>query len=728
MTATRTSRAAGSFALHARMPWPLLAVASLAMFTVAASGTTRAPFLIEMARDLSTNVPLIADLVAISSLSWGVTSVIAGAGSDRWGTRPFLLAGPLGLAVATTGIATGGSFAAVAAWVTLAGAFCGLFSGVIFAEVSSRVSPTQQGRALGWVMSGQSLTLLIGVPLAAWVGSWIGWRGVNLCIAALALITAASLLAVTVRRANVDPVAAARVPSMRAALSRPVLRLLAMGIAERICYGLVAVYYATFLQSTYSLSLQGVALPLGIFAIGNIFGTLLGGQLADRLRNRLAIFGAAMLASGVAALALFGWQTECADLGGAGLRLRVLQCDCTAFADGIAQRRAGTREGHGDGSERHIQQHRLAGCRRSWRVDDRQLRLCRLRAARRDGGGDRWRARAARPSLTGCPANRQSPSADWAAVFAHRCRNVVAARHKTCKVFVDEKSDRGRRMRQDGVLAGYDPGSLFCEMLRPGEAPHSALSLLRERLRLLPVESLRRRAAEAERDLLERGITFTVYSDATAIDRILPFDLIPRVITAQEWRTLEAGVIQRVRALNLFLHDIYHERKILADGVVPRELVLGNAAYCEAMIGFDPPHGTYVHICGTDIIRDDTGRFLVLEDNARTPSGVAYVVENRHMSLRVLSDLMAGLRVRSVDEYGLQLHRAMTEIAPAGVSDPQVVLLSPGIFNSAYFEHVFLAREMGVPLVEGQDLLVEDGRSGCAPRPASRGCTRSIGG
>ena len=149
-------------------------------------------------------------------------------------------------------------------------------------------------------------------------------------------------------------------------------------------------------------------------------------------------------------------------------------------------------------------------------------------------------------------------------------------------------------MRQDGVLAGYDPGSLFCEMLRPGEPPHSALSLLREKLRLLPAEALRRRAAEAERDLLERGITFTVYSDATAIDRILPFDLIPRVITAQEWHTLEAGVIQRVRALNLFLHDIYHERKILADGVVPRELVLGNAAYCEAMIGFDPPPR---HLC-----------------------------------------------------------------------------------------------------------------------------------
>ncbi|MEJ0017798.1 MAG: circularly permuted type 2 ATP-grasp protein [Acetobacteraceae bacterium] len=265
-------------------------------------------------------------------------------------------------------------------------------------------------------------------------------------------------------------------------------------------------------------------------------------------------------------------------------------------------------------------------------------------------------------------------------------------------------------MGQGGVLAEYDPGSLFCEMLRPGEPAHPALALLRERLQHLPIDALRRRAADAERDLLERGITFTVYSDATAIDRILPFDLIPRVITAEEWRMLEAGVIQRVRALNMFLHDVYHDRKILADGIIPRELVLGNAGYCEAMIGFEPPHRTYVHVCGTDIIRDDSGQFLVLEDNARTPSGVAYVIENRHMTLRVFSDLMAGLRVRSVDDYGLRLHRAMTEIAPAGVSEPQVVLLSPGIFNSAYFEHVFLAREMGVPLVEGEDLLVQDGR------------------
>jgi MFS transporter, DHA1 family, inner membrane transport protein len=298
------------FSLTERMPWALLAAASLGMFTVAASGTTRAPFLIDMARDLSVSVPMVANLVAITSIAWGITSMFAGAGSDRWGRRPFLIGGPLALALATAGVAAADSFFAVAAWATLAGGCCGMFSGVIFTEVSARVSASQQGRALGWVMSGQSLTLLIGVPLAAWVGSSIGWRGVNLCIAALAVASAISLYAMTAGQANAVTRGGARVPSMRAALSRPVLRLLSMGVAERICYGLVAVYYATFLQSTFALSLDAVALPLGVFALGNILGTLLGGQLADRLPNRLGIFAAAMLASAVAALALFGWHGD----------------------------------------------------------------------------------------------------------------------------------------------------------------------------------------------------------------------------------------------------------------------------------------------------------------------------------------------------------------------------------------------------------------------------------
>jgi MFS transporter, DHA1 family, inner membrane transport protein len=316
MTTPRTikalTRMPGRLSLSGQMPWALLIAASLGMFTAAASGTTRAPFLIDMARDLAVSVPVVANLVAITSIAWGITSMLAGAGSDRWGRRPFLIGGPLALGLATAGVAIADSFLAVAAWATLAGGCCGMFTGVIFTEVSGRVSAGQQGRALGWVMSGQSLTLLLGVPLAAWVGSSIGWRGVNLCVAALALASAFSLLATTTAHADAGAATGPRVPSMRAALSRPVLKLLSMGIAERVCYGLVAVYYATFLQSTFGLSLDAVALPLAIFALGNILGTLLGGQLADRVVNRLGIFAAAMLTSAVAALALFAWRDDLA--------------------------------------------------------------------------------------------------------------------------------------------------------------------------------------------------------------------------------------------------------------------------------------------------------------------------------------------------------------------------------------------------------------------------------
>ena len=305
-------RVAARLSLPGRLPWALLAAASLAMFTAAASGTTRAPFLIDMARDLRVSVPLVANLVAITSISWGLASMFAGAGSDRWGRRPFLIGGPLALAVASSGVATAETFLGVVAWATLGGGCSGMFTGVIFTEVSGRVSAGQQGRALGWVMSGQSLTLLIGVPVAAWVGSSIGWRGVNLCVAALAAASAIGLIATTAARVDTGIASARRVPSMRAALTRPVLQLLGMGIAERVCYGLVAVYYATFLQSTYGLQLNAVALPLAVFAMGNILGTLLGGQLADRMSNRRAIFAAAMLASAVAAIALFGWQDDLA--------------------------------------------------------------------------------------------------------------------------------------------------------------------------------------------------------------------------------------------------------------------------------------------------------------------------------------------------------------------------------------------------------------------------------
>ena len=260
------------------------------------------------------------------------------------------------------------------------------------------------------------------------------------------------------------------------------------------------------------------------------------------------------------------------------------------------------------------------------------------------------------------------------------------------------------------LFGGYDPGPFFCELLSKRDLPMAQVDAIARRLDAIPLEEMRRRAAVAGDELYNLGITFTVYSDKDAIDRILPFDLIPRVLSAAEWDQIERGVVQRVTALNAFLHDIYHDQRILADGVVPRALVVGNPNFRPEMIGLDVPLGTYVHVCGTDIVRDEAGHFLVLEDNARTPSGVSYVIENRHMMRRVLPELMEGLRVREVENYGMRLQQALAECAPGGVSNPQVVLLSPGIYNSAYFEHVFLAREMGVPLVEGRDLVVEDER------------------
>ncbi|MET4806726.1 circularly permuted type 2 ATP-grasp protein [Limibacillus sp. MBR-115] len=263
-------------------------------------------------------------------------------------------------------------------------------------------------------------------------------------------------------------------------------------------------------------------------------------------------------------------------------------------------------------------------------------------------------------------------------------------------------------MSRRAVLTNYDHQSFFCELTgRVGENQPGTVEICRL-LDKIGLQSLERRARNAERELYNLGITFTVYSDAEAIDRILPFDVIPRVITAADWAVIDRGVRQRVKALNLFLADIYHDQKILKDGVIPAELVLTNANYQKVMQGLDLPQGTYVHICGIDVVRDEAGAFKVLEDNARCPSGVSYVVENRHLMLRTFPDLMDNIGIRRVSDYGLHLQNALAEVAPANIDNPQVVLLSPGFYNSAYFEHVFLAREMGVPLVEGQDLFVDD--------------------
>jgi uncharacterized circularly permuted ATP-grasp superfamily protein len=266
------------------------------------------------------------------------------------------------------------------------------------------------------------------------------------------------------------------------------------------------------------------------------------------------------------------------------------------------------------------------------------------------------------------------------------------------------------------ILSDYVAPGYYCEM-----TDAAAAAPVRDRLAALSIDALHLRAAAAEAELYNLGITFTVYSDKDAIDRILPFDVIPRVLSAAEWHQIETGVVQRVTALNLLLHDIYHGQRILKDGVLPADLILGHAQFRPEMQGVELPYGTYVHVCGTDIIRDTDGSFLVLEDNARTPSGVSYVIENRHMMLRAFPDLVDGVALRPIDSYGLQLLAALRETAPRHAADPAVVLLSPGSYNSAFFEHVFLAREMGVPLVEGRDLVVEDERvymrttSGLAP-------------
>lgn len=297
-------------AVETPMPWALLAASCLAMFAVTASGSSRAPFLLDMARDLDVSLAVVANLVGLTSVAWGTTSFLAGLGSDRLGRRPFLVGAPIALAVALAAVAYSDGFFAVAAWFTIAGGCSGLYTGVSLAEVAGRVVDRQRARAMGWVMAGQSLTLVVGVPLAALLGASIGWRGVHLCVGALSLAAAIGMFATTAPTARVAERigrTGAKPPSLRSAFSPLVLKLLTSVIAERICFGLAAVYYATFLIKSYGLTLDVLALPLFVFALGNIFGTIVGGQIGDRVSNRLMAFSVALVISGAVALALFGW-------------------------------------------------------------------------------------------------------------------------------------------------------------------------------------------------------------------------------------------------------------------------------------------------------------------------------------------------------------------------------------------------------------------------------------
>lgn len=295
-------------ALPAAFPWAVIASAALAMFGSSCSGNARAPFLLDMSRDLATSIGLIANLMAMNAIAWGVASLVAGAWSDRVGRRPFLIGGPLALTVSMVGTALAGSYGWVAFWVTMGGFAAGSYTAAVITEVTSRVDNTHRGRALGFALSGQSIAMLLGVPLAALLGEFIGWRGVHVAVGVATFCAAIALLLSTRRPAQPRGSGAThRRADYRAALSPRLLRLLAMGVTERACFALATTFFATFLQTSYGLPVSGLAIPLALFALGNILGTLLGGQLADRLPNRLLTFCGAMTGSTLIAVPLFLW-------------------------------------------------------------------------------------------------------------------------------------------------------------------------------------------------------------------------------------------------------------------------------------------------------------------------------------------------------------------------------------------------------------------------------------
>ena len=222
-----------------------------------------------------------------------------------------------------------------------------------------------------------------------------------------------------------------------------------------------------------------------------------------------------------------------------------------------------------------------------------------------------------------------------------------------------------------------------------------------------PPDRIAQKRGEAERIFHRVGITFAVYGEQAGTERLIPFDLVPRIIPADEWAVLESGLAQRVRALNLFLRDIYHEQAILRAGVIPSERVLGNPQYRREMAGFAVPGDVYAHVAGVDIVRADGGRYYALEDNLRVPSGVSYMLENRKMMMRLFPELFATRSIRPVQHYPDRLLEHLHAVAPTGVERPTVAVLTPGAYNSAYFEHAFLAQQMGVELVEGRDLFVQ---------------------
>jgi uncharacterized circularly permuted ATP-grasp superfamily protein len=264
------------------------------------------------------------------------------------------------------------------------------------------------------------------------------------------------------------------------------------------------------------------------------------------------------------------------------------------------------------------------------------------------------------------------------------------------------------RQFENAVLKNYLLDQAYDEMFAGSGELHKHCEPLLEHFSSLPAEELQRRKQSADLSFLNQGITFTVYGRDEGTENIFPYDLIPRIITAAEWAKVERGLTQRITALNLFLKDIYNEGRILDDGIVPREVVYSCKHYRRQMAGLQVPRNVYIAICGTDLIRLENGEFVVLEDNLRVPSGVSYMLTNRRVMKRIFPQLFRSYNVRPIEQYTQLLLGTLRSLAPEGRPESNIVLLSPGVFNSAYFEHAYLARQMGIELVEGRDLVTHD--------------------
>lgn len=255
----------------------------------------------------------------------------------------------------------------------------------------------------------------------------------------------------------------------------------------------------------------------------------------------------------------------------------------------------------------------------------------------------------------------------------------------------------------------YNPEDFYDELFSAKGQPRPSAAALIQWMQGLRPDELQRHRETAEVALLKLGVTFSVYSDNQGIERVFPFDIIPRIISAQEWQILEGGLKQRIQALNLFLNDMYGEQRILNDGKIPHEVVFSATGFLKPCIGLKPPSDVWCHITGTDLVRDREGQWYVLEDNLRVPSGISYVLENRRVMKSTFPAIFQTLAIQPVDDYPSHLLETLLNLAPPQLPDPTVVVLTPGIYNSAYFEHSFLAQQMGVELVEGRDLVVVDG-------------------